>query len=146
LTCAAGGGEQAASQVSAALARANPYAGVVAILAGPATAALEKPDAGGTAELYVHGQVTSISLNKRQDSFTPEWDAQWPGVVLDSSVRLRVRLVDLDLQYNDDIGSFDLSYADLQEAYRRQTNYPVRVAEQTHNQVLFASISVVAAR
>jgi hypothetical protein len=54
--------------------------------------------------------------------------------------------MDFELQFNDDIGSFDLSYKDLQEAYARQTTLQVRVAEQTYRQVLFAGISVVAAR
>lgn len=146
MTCAPGAGEQAASQVSTALARTNPYASVVAILVGPATSALEKPDAAGAADLYVHGQVTSFNLVKIQDSFTPQWNVRWPNVVLDPSVRLRVRLEDRDLQNHDPIGSFDLSYADLQQAYARQTTIQVRVAEQTYKQVLFAGISVVAAR
>lgn len=146
ITCGAGGGAQAAGQVSAALASTNPYVAVGMVFAGPAASALEKPDAAGTADLYVHGQVSSIRLDKRQDSFTPDWDARWSGVVLDPSIRLRVRLVDVDLQHSDDIDSFDLSYADLVRAYTQQVTIQVRVAEQTHNQVLFAGISVVAAR
>lgn len=146
ITCGAGGGAQAAGQVSAALASTNPYVTVGMVFAGPAASALEKPDAAGTADLYVHGQVSSIRLDKRQDSFTPDWDARWSSVVLDPSIRLRVHLVDVDLQYNDDIDSFDLSYADLVRAYTQQTTIQVRVAEQTHNQVLFAGVSVVAAR
>ncbi len=146
LTCGAGGAEQAVSGVSSALLSSQPYLAAVAIVAGPATGALEKPDAAGTAELFVHGQATSYQLIKRQDSFTPTWDIQWSSVVLDSSVRLHVKLVDKDLQNDDDIGVFDLSYANLQDAYARQTIVQVRVAEQTYKQVLFAGISVVAAR
>lgn len=146
LTCNAGGAERAVNGVSSALLSSQPYLAAAAVVVGPATAALEKPDAAGSAELFVHGQATSLQLGKRQDSFTPMWNVQWYNVVLDPSVRMHVMLVDKDLENDDDLASFDVTYANLQEAYARQITLQVRVAEQTYKQALFAGISVVAAR
>jgi hypothetical protein len=145
LGCNASEATEAAGAIGSALSRSQPYVAVAAIVAGPAMSSLEKPDAAGTAELFVHGQSTVFQLVKRQDSFTPTWDARWLSVVLDPSVRLHVKLLDKDLQFDDDIGTFELSHDSLQAAYAQQAVLQVPVARQTNNQVLFAGISVIAA-
>jgi hypothetical protein len=145
-TCNAGGAAGAVGAVKNAFLSSSPAAAVALTVAGPMMASLEKPDPEGTATLYAHGLFTPIGLPKRQDSFTPTWDARWTNVVLDETVRVHVVLDDADVVNNDDMGAFDLSFNDLMRALQTGGALSVRVSEPTFNQVLFAEVSVIAAR
>lgn len=145
LTCNAGSGAKIASAVRLAMRRSNPYIAVVAIFADPLSSAVEKPDIAGVAELLSRGQYSPKKLPKRQDSFTPEWNVRWERVPLEPGTQLSVHLKDIDLQFNDDVGSFSIGYDLLVTALQRQQLIQVQVDEATHGQVLFAGISVAPA-
>jgi hypothetical protein len=132
--------------VSKALAASNPALSVAGALASPAMRSLERPDPEGTAQLYAQGKQTSMTLVKKQDELTPNWNVQWSNVTLDESVRLRVMIDDADLVNNDDMGSFDISAVQLQQALRSGASMRVPVSGQTSRQILFAEISVIPAR
>jgi hypothetical protein len=143
MTCNAGSAKDIASEVKIAMKSPNPYVAVGLILAGPLSSSVEKPDAMGYAELYSGGKFTKVELEKRQDSFTPEWNVRWPKVRLETATRLSVHLRDADLKFDDDIGSFDIGYDEFVKALRSQQVFQVQVDSMTNKQVLFAGISVV---
>jgi hypothetical protein len=145
MTCNAGGGQKIANAVRVAMKSPNPYVAVGVILAGPLSSAVEKPDATGNAELYSGGQFIKKTLEKRQDSFTPDWNVRWMNVRLETATRLSVHLRDADLNLDDDIGSFDIGYDHLVTALRNQQVLQVQVDGVTNNQVLFAGVSVLPA-
>lgn len=145
MTCNAGSGGKIASAVRLAMKSPNPYVAVGFILAGPLSSAVEKPDATGYAELYSGGQFIKKTLEKRQDSFTPNWNVRWMNVRLEPATRLSVRLRDADLNLDDDIGSFDLNYEHLTTALRNQQVLQVQVDTVTNGQVLFAGVEVLPA-
>lgn len=119
------------------------YGDVAAALAGPAAAALDKPDVGGAAELFINGHaVASGRLSKVQDSFAPQWaNLIWDGVDLEMA-RIRVSLWDMDLLENDPIGVVEVDARKLLEASAVGAVVPVRVNDQ-NAQVLYISISVM---
>lgn len=140
LECNEGDVAKALAQVTDALGQTS-YKAVLSTVA-IASQALEQPDPGGVAVLFLHGHATSLDLEKKQDSFTPTWNAEWDGVPLDRSLRLRVTLVDRDLRHDDDMGSFEVPFQTLEAAHKAGRVAYVHVAEQTYNQVLLAGISV----
>lgn len=146
MTCNAGSGEKIASAVRAAMKSPNPYVAVGMILASPLSSVVEKPDAAGSAELYSGGQFIKKTLEKRQDSFTPDWNVRWMNVRLEPATRLSIHLWDADLKYDDDIGSFNLNYEHLTTALRNQQVLQVQVDAVTNGQVLFAGVEVLPAR
>jgi hypothetical protein len=145
LTCGAGGTQGIISGVSSALRSANPYAAAGAILAGPLSQAIEKPDTMGSAEVFNEGRFQTLALQKRQDTFTPQWNVRFLRVRLEPATRVTLRFQDADLNLHDDMGAFDIGYTDLLEALKSQRTYQVSVHEDTYMQVLFIGISVVPA-
>jgi hypothetical protein len=147
LTCNPSGTREVISGVEAALGASNPYLAVAAVLAGPAASALEKPDPQGLAELYADGRfLPPVLLEKRQDTYTPQWNARWMNVKLEPATRLSIKLQDADLQCSDDMGTFDIGFNHIQAALRSQGTYQIQVYRETYKQVVFAEISVVPAK
>jgi len=145
MTCNPGGGQKISNAVRMAMRSPNPYLAVGTILAGPLSSAVEKPDPMGNAELYTGGQFVKRLLQKRQDSFTPNWDVRWERVRLEPATRMSVRLRDADLNFDDDIGSFDIGFDQLVTALQSQQVLQVQVDGVTNGQVLFAGVSVLPA-
>jgi hypothetical protein len=112
-------------------------------MAGPAAAALDQPDVGGSADLYMDGRVFGVGvLEKVQDSFTPQWSTvTWDNVELPRA-RVRLTLWDRDLMNDDPIGIVEISSDNLVSAASAGTVVPVRVDGQ-NGQVLFVMISVL---
>lgn len=133
-------------KVVGALAAANPYAAAAAVLAGLSMGALEKPDPYGYAELIVAGRSARLELPMTfRDTFTPQWaGAEFAGVPLRDNARIRVTLIDKDLEDDDPIGTVELAAEDLRAALHSGHVYPVQVADQSQNQLLFVSVSVSA--
>lgn len=130
--------------VASALGRANPYAAATSVLATLANKGTQPPDVMGYAELYQRGARSGTELPMLyRDSYTPMWpDAEFRGVDLDRDVRIRVALIDKDIVENDPIGVAEIPHADIEAALASAAIYPVRVAEQTANQILFINIAV----
>lgn len=144
-TCNAGGTAEVVRAVNTAMMSSNPYTAALAVLSGPLSQSVEKPDPEGSAEMFTEGQFDKRSLEKRQDCFTPQWGVRWLNVRLDRAMRLSVRLRDADLQLDDDMGMFDIGYESVVEALRTNSVVQVRVDQQTYRQVLFVGISVLPA-
>jgi hypothetical protein len=129
--------------VGGLLADSSPYAAIAGAMAGPAAAALDKPDVGGAAELYMDGRVFGVgAFAKVQDSFTPQWSTvTWDNVELPLA-RVRLTLWDRDLVEDDPIGIVEISSDDLMTAASVGNVFPVRVDSQ-NAQVLFVAVSVM---
>jgi tetratricopeptide (TPR) repeat protein len=138
------GGKKIA-KLAAALSGVEPYTAALGLISGPVFSSIEAPDVAGRAELYRNGRlVHRYKLRKRQDTYTPSWSGiVWKGVnVYESSIRLT--LVDRDFDNDDDIGILEITSDQLQEAAEEGKVFPVKVNDQTNNQVLFALILVKA--
>jgi hypothetical protein len=132
------------SKVISALAKTNAYAAATTVVLGLSMDALSKPDPYGYAELLAPNPVARVDLPLMyKDTFTPGWSsAEFSDVALRKGARIRVTLVDKDLSNDDLIGTVELTRNDLRAALEAGTVYPVRVAEQSANQVLFINVSV----
>lgn len=132
-------------QVAFALGAADPYAAAIGVLAGPTIQALEKPDCGGSAVLTSSAGTGKLyTLNKQQDTFTPQWSATWEHVPLDNTARIRVEVIDHDLFINDPMGVLEIDTSWIQRALMAGKVVQVPVHEQTNRQILFAGISAQA--
>ena len=134
------------NQLSVALLGANPFAAVAGLLAGPLVAAVQAPDPFGEAHLVEPGWDDWVRvLPVRDNNHSPIWGVEWDGVVLrpDSDIRVRIRLYDEDLQFDDEIGVVEVSAADLRAALRAGEVHPVRVDDQSLGQILFVTVSVI---
>lgn len=136
----------AMNRVVSSLARRNPYAAAAGVVASLSMDALAKPDPYGYAQLFAPNAVSEVQLPLRyRDTFTPSWsDAEFSDVPLRNGVRIRVTLIDKDLAADDFIGTVELTRDDLRAALRAGNVYPVQVAAQSANQLLFVNISVAA--
>lgn len=119
---------------------------VVAELASAVAAGVAPPDPRGTVDLLVAGSSRRLTLSERQDTFRPTWSGvTFDQVPLVEDLRLRVQLFDADSVGSDDpIGTAELVYEDLVAALSAEQVTQIRVAEQTHNQLLYIGISVTA--
>lgn len=136
---------QLARGVVEALAESNPYTAVLGIMAGPAANALEKPDVGGSAQLYLNGQPMgdAILLEKNQDAFTPQWsNAGWTNVDIHRA-SLRIELIERDIANDDPMGIIVIDAKHLEAAVDAGGVTPIPVSDQTNGQVLFLNISVM---
>ena len=131
-------------KVALALGAGDPYAAVLGVIGGLAIPALQKPDIGGSAALWTSaGGGQSFELAKHQDSYTPQWNVTWSHVPLDGTARIRVILRDLDVQFDDSMGTFEIGPADIRSAILHQRVYAARVDGQTGGQLLLAAISAI---
>lgn len=134
-----------------ALGASNPIIALATFFADPAVDLLAKPDPIASGEVYAYGkwqaglELANIT-NNTEDTFTPLWpqSPSWTGVPFDSKTRVRFTVLDEDFSANDPIGTAEINYSDLLTAYQLGKVHHVRVADQTQNQLLFVSISVVA--
>jgi hypothetical protein len=127
------------------------FAAVETLLGDPSLNAITRPDPFGFAVLmaprYAHsGYVVGLSSRDTndEDTFTPRWQPRitWPGVPLSDDTRILVELWDEDVDPEDLIGVAEISAVDLTEALEAKEPYPVEVADQTNNQLLFLKIAV----
>ncbi len=121
---------------------------VVTELAKVSAKVNEKPDAQGSAELFIGGRLvgSKIKLPKIQDSFTPQWPGrmEWSHVPIDEDVRIRITLEDADvLKSNDPIGVVIIDSAQLQSAAKVRKVVPILVADQSDNQIIAVKVSVM---
>jgi hypothetical protein len=137
------------SQLATALAGANPYVSVSALLINPVLAGTKAPDPYGTARLDVGQSIgTTLALGDRatnmEDTYTPTFSrpALWVKVPIDQNVRIKVDLNDEDLINDDAIGVAEVNSAQLKEALAAGKVYHVPVADQTNQQILFLGLSV----
>jgi len=139
-----------AQAVSEALVGPTPLADVLAALANPALAAVDKPDPYGSAQLTVYGMTTEqVPLETRDgaipNTFMPTWPRAWhyQNLPIDTDVRIGIDLWDKDLVDDDSIGHAELNSNDLKAALAAQKTLEVQVSDQTSDQLLFIGISVV---
>jgi hypothetical protein len=131
-----------------AVAAAPTPSAVLEIFAKWANEGFSAPDLKGVIELEVDGQVLAECPfpELAQDNFTAPFpsECRFEGIPFDGDVRLKIRLLDADLWNDDPIAPFTLAKQDLVEALGSGKAFPVKVAEQTNNEVLFATVSVSA--
>lgn len=135
--------------VGKALSMASAETAVLELLAGPVLHGLDPPEPFGDAVVMVDGVPGQrIDLKTSvHDTLTPPWDgALLTGVPLRDSTVIKVRLYDRDLVANDAIGDCNLRYRELVEALRAGDVHPIRVADQTAQQLLFLAIAVYAGK
>ena len=63
---------------------------------------------------------------------------------MNQDVRFLVNLSDVDLVYDDPIGTAEINMDDVRAALASKQVYHVNVADQTFNTILFVDISVIA--
>lgn len=121
-----------------------PYPEVVAKLTSGTLAHLAKPDPFGVVSLDTgRGYGTTTALPTVKDTFLPSWrPVDYNNVPLTPRTRLRITLDDEDLAFNDSIGSVEIVYEDLAEAWYAGQVYHVYVGDQSFDQLLYISISV----
>lgn len=136
----------AMGSVVGALAKANAYMAAAAVVGALSMDAFSKPDPYGYADLLAPNQIARVALPLTyKDTFTPSWPgAELRNVPLRDGVRIRITLIDKDLSNDDPMGTVELNRNDLMAALEAGAVYPVRVAEQSANQVLFINVSVLA--
>jgi hypothetical protein len=139
-----------AQAISGALAGPTPLADVLAALANPALAAVDKPDPYGSAELTVYGMtMEQVALETRDgaipNTFIPIWPRAWhyQNIPLDTDVRIGIDLWDQDVVDDDAIGHAELNSNDLNAALTAREKLEVQVSHQTSDQLLFVGITVV---
>jgi hypothetical protein len=135
--------------VAVALVGANPAANVLAALAAPALANVDKPDPFGDASVTAFGipgpsgPLASVDI-PASNTFHPLWQTGWTfvNIPIDSDVRITVRLWDADLLDHDSIETVELNSTDLKAALSAQQTLEIRVDDQGTYQLLFVGISV----
>jgi hypothetical protein len=132
-------------QLAELLTGAASYATVAGMLAGPVFNGIVPPEPFGQAWLACESpSLADIrELKSQQDTFTPTWRGEptWQHVLLSPRVRIHVSLMDEDLSDHDPIGTFELNERDIESALAAGHIVQIKVADQTHNQVLFAGLS-----
>jgi hypothetical protein len=112
---------------------------VVAHVTGEALSHFTRPDPYGWAE----SRGARVDLKKTSDTLSPSWNAPpLRKITLDGTARVRVHLMDHDLDADDTIGDVELSDHDLRLALAAGKVHQLRVDDQTHGQVLFIGVSV----
>jgi len=131
------------SKVASALAGSNPYTAVASVLATPFAEFTSTPDTAGHVQLFLGGIPSQpVRLAKIENSLTPQWTGMtWPGIDI-LRTRVRVTLVDKDLQLDDPMGTIEIGPTELQNALQNGVVSWVDVRSQTQDQVLLLGISV----
>jgi hypothetical protein len=139
-----------AQAISEALVGPTPLADVLAALANPALAAVDKPDPFGSAQLTVYGMIMEqVALETRDgaiaDTFIPTWPRAWHyrNIPIDTDVRIGIDLWDQDLVDDDPIGHAEINSNELNAALTAQEKLEIQVSDQTSDQLLFVGITVV---
>lgn len=123
---------------------------VVAHVAGELLTQTTRPDPYGYVEARVGGELLARAALPRgpesTDTLTPSWPraAGLARVPLGAGTRIRVHLVDHDLDADDPIGDAEISAAVLRAALDSGRVFQVDVGDQTQGQVLRLGLSVVA--
>lgn len=125
-----------------------PYIAIAALLANPTIDTVSKPEPKGRATMFVAGAATPTTLIvSPRDTYLAQWTPvpSWT-VALNDSPRLRVELVDADIAFDDPADVFEISTLHIVDALQKGDVLEVRVDDQTGGAVLFAGLSVMAAR
>jgi hypothetical protein len=137
-------GPEAAKAYATALMSSNPYGAVMGVLASPTLSMMAKPDTSGSVELWVGGRrIQTIALDKKQDTFTPQWSHVTFQRVDIESARVRIILIDRDAFQDDPAGVVELGPPHFHTAVKVGTVYPADVHTQSSRQILFVNISVM---
>jgi len=138
----------AAAAVKAIGTAANPYAAAFVILGPIAAKAWSHPDAAGWAYVWQgNGFSEPVELKVSKNNITPQWGVMFQHVPITPNARLRIELVDADPDWasaDDPMGHININSEHLVAAMKSGETHQVHVAKQTHDQVLFVGISVVA--
>ncbi|MFT3697728.1 MAG: hypothetical protein QM831_31605 [Kofleriaceae bacterium] len=119
-------------------------ASLATIVASIALSVGQQPDPYGTAALYVDGKaVKNTQLPKVRDSYVAHWAGVSWDVSLDTDVRIKLELTDKDVLHDDFIGSVILTTEDIRAALQNGHVYPIPVTDQTNNQIISVSLSVL---
>ena len=139
--------------LSNALIKSQPYAAVASFLFSFFWDELQPPDPQGHARIFSDGYwQLPIDLDGGDyyfsDTFVPQFGGVgWKNVPLEPDVRIEITLSDYDdfLGGDDDpMGTVELNYDDLVEAWEAQQVHGVRVDDQSLGTILFVGISVLA--
>ena len=111
----------------------------------------QRPDAQGTAELFVGGRLVGkkAKLGEVVDNFTPQWPGkmEWSGVPMTEDVRIRIVLDDNDdgiiKRRPDPIGAVIVNGGDLARAAAAGKVFPVYVGDQSDDQIIAIKLSVM---
>jgi len=126
-------------------------AGIALVSAGAPSAgkATSLPDPFGLARLKVPtGELPAIRIDSATDTVIASWHQQassaaveWRNVRLADDARLEVQVLDRDLADHDQVGSVEITKANLVAAYRSGGKYYVP-NPQLNAGLLFTAISV----
>lgn len=132
-----------------AMAKLDPYGAVKVLIESGIFNSLSKPDPMGVAVAYAKGGFSkainlATSSTNQEDTFTPIWPGGpgWSQVPFGPDTRVSMDLYDEDIYNHDPIGSCEITYKDLYEAWKTKKVVQVNVSSQTYNQALFVGVTV----
>lgn len=123
----------------------------VASVTKSAIATDQRPDAQGTAELFIGGRPVGkkVKLGEMVNTFTPQWPGkmEWSGVPLTEDIHIRIVLEDNDdgilKRRPDAIGVVMVNQRDLARAAAAGKVFPVYVGDQSDDQIIAVKVSVL---
>jgi hypothetical protein len=105
--------------------------------------AVSRPDPAGTAEFVSGATHPPLTLEENSDEFIPTWGVSWSQVPLNSDLKVRIELRDIDVLNDDNIGIAFVTYNDIISALEVGKLHYVPTHKQTQNLILFVGISVL---
>ena len=127
----------------AAAAGIDPAAGVATVAFVSALEGVAPPAPAG--ELFVRGgePTARVAVAERSDTFVPAWsDVTLRDVLLAPDQRLVLRLVDIDLDSPDPIGTVEIGPDELRRALGKREGLTLDTAERTNGQLLSVTLRV----
>lgn len=127
------------------------FSQAVASVTKNAMATDQRPDAQGTAELFIGGRLIGkkVKLGEVVNTFTPQWPGkmEWTGVPVTEDIHIRIVLEDNDdgiiKRRPDPIGVVMVNGRDLARAAAAGKVFPVYVGDQSDDQIIAVKISVM---
>lgn len=104
--------------------------------------AVSRPDPKGMAEIVSGGTFPPLVLEENSNEFIPTWGVSWKKVPLNSNLKVRIQLHDVDVLDDDNMGIASITYNDIIAALEIGKLHYVPTHKQTQNVILFVGISV----
>ena len=115
---------------------------LVESLIGGLFAAIEPPDAEGTVTLGGGGPFESRPLREIADSYSPNWNVGFFGVEPSAELSLTVSLTDVDVLFDDVIGTVALTAEDLATAYGEGVPLPIATVDRGNGNIVVIEVRV----
>jgi hypothetical protein len=115
---------------------------LVDALIGGLFAGIEPPDPRGTVTLVSGAFGDDRNLGEVGNSYSPNWNATFAQVTPDAGMRLTVSLIDVDVFFDDAIGTVELTIDDLATAFGEGVAVPVATADQGSRNIVVVNVLV----